>query len=207
VLEEKCFYRSYNILSATYTYGKYLESVQGDEAVSTVGSSTTVTATTAGRGPFDAVSAGDDIVFVVGDNTYVRRVVTKTSLDEVVIDTAVTLVACVSWHFVPFRSGTAVTDGWLACQKYDPKQVSIRPTVLADASGASVSVEIKGFGLDSTPVQVFQKDWVTGTLVAPLDGEIVMIPELAGWVRVGIKGTGFAGTDNVSAYLIGTPKC
>lgn len=207
MLETKTFFRSYNILSATYTYGRYLEQIQGGKAVSTSGSSTTVSATTSGDKPFTGVAAGADIVFVVGDTTYVRKVATKVSDDEITVSTAITLTACVSWHFTPFLSGTAVTDGWLAVQKYESKQVSLRPTVLADASGCSISVEVKGFGLDTSPVQIYTKDFVTGTLTPPLDGEVVLIPELAAAVRVGIKGTGFAGTDDFSAYLIGTPKC
>jgi len=207
MLEQKQFYQNYDIASATYTYGKILEPVQGEQAVSTSGSSTTVAATIANRFPFDPVQVGDILLFYTADQTCLRRKCTaKASGDSITVDSAITLTACVSWYFLPFQVGTAVTDGWHECHHYEVKQVRLQFTVSADASGFSVSIEIKNFVLDTAPVQILTKDYVTGTLAAPLDGEVFVIPELAAAVRVGLKGTGFAGTDNISAWLQGMPR-
>ncbi len=208
MLEQKQFFQNYDLLATTYAYGAIREPIQGQYALSTSGSSTTVAATVADTLPFALVSAGDFIWFYTADQTVVRRKVTaKASGDSITISSATTLTACACWYWLPFETGTAVTVGWHACQKYETKEVQLQFVNSAGASGFDVSIEIKGFGTNTAPVQLIEKHYATGAPASPADGEVFVIPEIASAVRVGLKGTsGFAGTDDISAYLLGMPK-
>lgn len=208
MLEQKQFFQNYNILATTYAYGRILDPIQGQYALSTSGSSTTVSATTAGQLPFALVNAGDLIWFYTADQTVVRRkVATKVDGDSITISSATTLTACAAWYWLPFQTGTAVTDGWHACQKYETKEVTVQFVNAADAGGFTLSIEIKGFGTNTAPIQLIEKAYATGAATSPADSEPFVIPEIAAAVRVGLKGTaGFAGTDDISAYLLGLPR-
>lgn len=200
-LDAKQFYYNYDLDATTYKYGRIGGPqglpVQGKYGLSTVGSSTTVTAV-AGT-PFDPVNIGDVIVFQKGETRIIRKVATKASGSSITVDTAVDLSGgYAGWFFYPFRIGTAATDGWHAIHPYSAVTIWVSITALSAAGGIDFTIEAASPNIDNAPVTVFTKNY------AAAGTEAINIGEVAQALRIGLKGgSGFAGTDSITVWMTG----
>lgn len=203
-MEGKQFYYNYDLDSLSYKYGRIGDStglgIPGRYGVTTVGSSTTVTAVTAGALiAFSMVKVGDIIVFEQPPDTkIIRKVATKVSAGEITVDTAVNLSAGAFFFFYPFTIGTAAGNGWHHVQAYSSATIWVRIDTLAAAGGLDISIEGRSPNIGGSSTTLLTKNYAaTGT-------EAINIGEVVGAVRVGVKGgSGFAGTDVFSIWMTG----
>lgn len=206
MLEQRTFFRNYDILALTYVYGKLEGPHQGYGGVALVSASTTVNAITAGIGTFSPVNVGDFLWFYAGETLVKRKVATKPSSDQITIDSNPGVTANVAaWHYMPFKSGATATDGWVPIQKFEGKaSVLLAFPTIADAGGFDIKIEVKGFEIEAAPIFIIEKHYDQGTTPA---SEEFPIPAIAAAIRVGLKGTaGFAGTDDISVSIAGNPS-
>jgi hypothetical protein len=206
MLEQRSAFRNYDILATTYVYGRIEGPHQGYGGVALVSASTTVNAVTAGIGTFSPVAVGDFLWFYNGETIIKRKVATKASNDQITIDsTPGVTVNIASWYFMPFKNGATAADGWIPIQKFGGKvSVLLLGPTIGDAGGFTFKLEVKGFEQEAAPVLIIEKDYAQAD--APISEEFPL-PATAAAVRIGLKGTaGFAGTDDVSATVIGDPN-
>jgi hypothetical protein len=200
----------YNLTSASVIYctgGAGF--IQSPGSATTVGSSTTVTAS-AGT-PFDPLSVGDAVIF--GGNT-LNIVVTKTSGSVIVLDAAINLVNPTGFRFMHFVCGSTINDGWLPMAVYGRQAVIVWEVISqTTASGIDVQVQCRSSAPDAGPVQVFPACAsaacntflnipASATGVTAATGLIVEEP----WsqCRVGLKiDTTQTGPQSINVYLMG----
>ncbi len=219
--DRKIFYLNYDLDATTFKYGKITAPAggfQGYEGIKTTGASTTIDAVTAGKRPFGHMSVGDYILFYIGETpTTRRRVLTKPSDDQITISGAnVNLGAGItSWYFFPFKIGVTTEDGAHGVEAYETAFVEIEIPTIAAAGGVDISLEIRGRSPASQWFVLLAKTYAAAPAVDVIEvnkKDATGIPA-GGWpnvigsVRLGLKGnTGFAGTDDISAWLTGNPR-
>lgn len=194
--------------NATLKYGRFLDPVPGFNAISTSGSSTTVTGVNNWRGsgsttPFAGFTVGTLLFKRTSDTAAdVNIVSTVTSDSSIVIASAKDYSGGVGgwWHQI-FKSGTETTDGWMVCQNARRKAVKITVTALSSA-GVTYSVEGKGWNLDQAPYQI-----ITGALASatfPANTIEINVLETVAALRVGLRTTSGAPNtaDAVTVTLI-----
>lgn len=108
-----------DITDTSYSYCKFagmngdpFTPMPGIGRIETVGSSTTVTAETAGDAPFTSVLAGDLLLITYGNATYRRRVATRVSATEITVDTAINTTGA-TWSWYKASCGATAADGWI----------------------------------------------------------------------------------------------
>lgn len=142
--------------------------------VITVGSSTTVTAVTAGTGPFQNMSVGDEITFPLATltpagtatppgNESVRYLTAKASADSATLNAAVNL-AVPAGRGYPFtwrkrNCGTAATDGWFSTSNWQDFTIAFQADQ-GDASSLDAAVQCETFGAASAPIQVWTANYL-----------------------------------------------
>jgi hypothetical protein len=198
------FYLNYDLDALTFKYGVILGRERGSGGVKTTGASTTIDAVDSGA--FTPVLVGDYVQFQIGETwTTVRKVLTKPSNDQITISgAAINLGArAPAWYYSPFRIGATAADGALSTDEMTRAWVEFDAPTIAAAGGVDYSIEVKSRTSATWGVSV------AGTFVdaaAVVAAGPIEIPELLGQIRVGLKGTaGFAGTDDISVYLVGQP--
>jgi len=202
MIERKRFYETYDLDALTYKYGRIGGPAglpcQGQGGVKTTGSSTTVTSVTDTVPvlPFGAVNVGDLITFVVPPEVqYSRKVATKTSGDQISVDSAVTLAGTASWYWYPFRIGTTSEYGWHHVSEYRALTVYFDIATLA-SGGVGYSIETRMEG--SNPVVLKEGSFSSPGTYA------VQIEEVVSALRVGLKAvSSYAGTDSISVWVAG----
>ena len=134
------------------------------------------------------------------DTRSVRKVVTKTSGAEIVVDSAIDLgTVGVPFDFYPFKTGSADTSGWHATQMYTGITVYFDVPTLGATGGVDYSVECLSPSLDGARPVV-----VAAATLATITTEAVTVAEITAAVRVGLKGhDDFAGTDSITVWLQG----
>lgn len=147
------------------------EEVRG-KRLKTVGSSTTVSAFTAGTAPFALLAVGDILVFstsgvtpagtvdaTIGLQTF-RQITAKADSDNVTVDAAIDLSTGTGFGFAWYKaaSGTAATDGWVPVTGYDEVHFCWQIT---QSDGASIDVKVEGEDVTarSSPVPMFAKNY------------------------------------------------
>lgn len=206
MLEQRTAFRNYDILATTYVYGKLEGPFQVDKGCALVSASTTVNAVVNGVGTFSPCTVGSFIWFRAGETLIKRKVASVVSPDQITIDSTPGVTANTGcYELMPFKSGATATDGWIPIQKFEGK-VSVLlafPTV-GDAGGFDFKLEVKGFEIENAPIYEIERHYDQAT--TPTSEEFPL-PAMAAAVRVGLKGTaGFAGTDDISASVVGNPS-
>lgn len=211
---QRAFYMNYNLDATTYKYQRIRGPFPGPGGLLTSGSNVAVTAKVAGQGVFSPVKIGDILWIRQGEVENKRKVATYTSPDAITVDSAIDLenggAGYASWDFLPVDIGAAVTDGWHRCSDLYTKQVSLIATALGETDGITFRIEGQLYGpsyAEAKPVPIL----ITTEIVVPKSAEpwttVVAIGEDFAAIRVGVKATTAAtGTDDISAYLVGSPK-
>lgn len=194
---QRTLFYNYDV-PADVTYGRFYDQVNLRGFAKTSGSSTTTTAVEAsgdGATPFDVTQVGDWLLFedLVGAQSF-RRIDTKTSSTEVVVDTAWNLGTGKALKLLPFRSGTTATDGVCFVGTSRNATISYNLTTLA---AASVRLVVEAKMSDPNAV------WTTlfDTTLTATGSDSFSITEPWSFVRLGVEEVGAAGTDVFSAYL------
>lgn len=86
--------------------------IPGIGRIETSGSSTTVTAETAGDAPFTNVAVGDLLYITIGQTVYTRRVATRTSATQITVDAAIDTTGS-AWSWWDASCGATSADGWV----------------------------------------------------------------------------------------------
>jgi hypothetical protein len=190
--------------------------------VLTVGSSTTVTAATAGTGPFQNVSVGDEITFPLGTLTPAgtqtppggesfRYVTAKASADSVTINAAINL-AVPAGRGYPFTwrkrvCGTTATDGWFSTSNWQDFDVTFQADQ-SDATSLDASLECENFGAASAPNQIWTKNYLLAAYGFPGGRTTVAVHDHFDRCRLGVRLTddasdAGANLEKISAYVRG----
>lgn len=117
-------YYNYDVSSTSYIYCKYTGSggspfgaeLKGYGLIKTTGSTTTLDELDAASNSFTGMAAGDLLLIRNAGTgvTSLRRIVTFTSVSQVVVDAAIDLgTAGVTFNWLKQSCGTAATDGWV----------------------------------------------------------------------------------------------
>jgi len=136
------------------------------EKVLTVGSSTTITAVApATTAPFTLVAAGDYLEFVIKGVKYYRVVMTRTSADEVVVDTAIDLSAIATGYPFTYRvraCGTTIADGWFPVAGYKglTALLQIGQMVLTAPGYIDFYVQCRAMGADNDPIDIYSPNTI-----------------------------------------------
>lgn len=193
----------------TLTYGKFSEEIVARKPAKTSGSSTTVSAVTAGDNPFAGFGAGYEL-HVDRDGTHDVVYFTPDGggdLDTGTVDTAV------NWQTGPqgstgrhfryrhFLSGTTAADGWVECRRF--KGIKIQMTVHSfNAASVTFSIEGRNKFPQTGPTVI------TTTQFTATGSDFVDLQPLdAPWdeFRVGVIVAGDTGANSVSAAATLTP--
>lgn len=193
--------------TATLTYGIFSGETTLPKPVTTSGSSTSITAVTAGDGPFNAVGVGDEL-HVDRDGTHdVVYITAIADEDNATVETAV------DWEDGPrgetagrharlrrFLSGTTDDDGWFSV--HGNKSVKIQ-FIVSTINATSITFSVQGriAGSQQSPTDI------TSSVFTATGSDYVDLQPLdADWdeVRVGVQVTGDTGAQDVSAYALGT---
>ena len=156
------FTYKYDVASATMTYctlrgraqSPWLEPIQSNVPIETSGSSTTVTAVTAGTNPFSAIAVGDVLIVYHDNTTDVRLVVAKTDADEVTVDVAVDWSAGYPFSWLQTTCGTTSTDGWLNVEGFEVVQMTVQYEA-GDLDTLDVAWFCKEKGLGANAIRVY----------------------------------------------------
>lgn len=202
-------FEKFNLATASpnFMYGRFSEMRSGRKPLKTSGSSTTVTAVTAGDGPFDELTVGDQIN-VNRDGT-VDTVYIATIVDA---DNGTVTGSGVDWttgpqgapgrhfQFRRFQSGTGATAGWFDARNVQALKIQY---ILTTLNGTSITFQVEGRikGAQQTATIIDSK-----TLTAAGSGFIDVTRMLdAAWdeVRVGAQIAGDSGTNDISVYALG----
>jgi hypothetical protein len=157
------FYQ-FDVDSGTVTYPLYTgqgnspwnADNQGDAPISTVGSSTTVTATTANSLPFATLVVGDLINVTVGSTASTRLITAKASGDSVTVNAAIDLSAQATGYAFRWRKsvgGTAATSGWFDVAPLQSYTISVQYDQ-GDLDALGIRWECRATSLDTQPVYV-----------------------------------------------------
>ena len=182
-------------------------------SIETSGSSTDVTAVTAGTNPFANMAVGD-VIYVVRDNGArdIRIITTHTDADTIVVETAVDWSDGFFFSWMNTTCGTGATDGWINVTGWDTVQMTVQYDA-GDLTTLDVSCFCKEAGLGSTGVRVYPgiaSDCGDGTLngtVCELAsvGDVLAVKvthNAFAYCRIGIGGTVDGGTrDEVAATI------
>lgn len=211
-LHQKLLFWQFDNDSTSLTYCYFDSPNQGFGALETSGANTTVTKvstdTDSSHQPFNPMVAlgttGHMIMFEYPELTFLtRKVNTVSSGTSIVVDSAVTLVACSSWHWRKLNKGTAITDGWVKIDYLKKKTLFIDLKTVSAGGGIDIQVEGRGSGVagqggDKKVIIVPLTNYAAATSVAyPIQEDVT-------WLRVGVCGhTDFSGTDDVTIYVEG----
>lgn len=134
----------------------YGPGITGVARILTSGSSTTVSAVTAGTNPFADLGVGDVIAVRRETATDVVYITAKASADSVTVDTAVDWGNSGSgrqFTWLDLRCGTAITDGWIDVAGTQDKKFSIEYN--AGDSTVDVRLECMDASIGASPVVAY----------------------------------------------------
>jgi hypothetical protein len=198
-LVQKWFYQDYDLDATTYKYGKLSDWRQGWGGFSTSGSSTTVTAATAGIGTFAPLAVGDKVRFLIASG-WVERVVTAVaSPDSITVSSAIDASGGFSaWNYRSRSIGTAITSGLHSLAGLVDVTLYVNWVTKA-ADSIVLSIETVNQG-DQLAHRLYDEITLSAAgVVLPFD-----IEDAVHQLRVGVKaGSSAAGTDVFNAYLEG----
>ena len=181
--------------------------------IKTAGSSTTLTAFSAGTSPFLNLTAGDELS--LSDGTY-AYVVSKSTSDTVVINKAIDLTPTSTTGF-PFSwkkrvCGTTATSGWFNVTRFSEFTLFFQADQ-GDASSLDATLECEILGGASAPNQIWLKNYLLATYGNANTGRTAFSVSSVRFdrCRIGVRLTDDASdvgvaTEKVSAYVIGNVK-
>lgn len=135
--------------------------------VVTSGSSTTVSALTAGEEPFANVAVGDELTFVgmgglpldTAGNEY-RLVTARASADSITVNTAIDIgTTGRTFTYRKRACGTAATDGWFYTGGWQDFTVYVQADQSDAGGGVDVALYCEAFSSASGQTRVFQKTY------------------------------------------------
>lgn len=192
--------------AVNYVYGvmtgangsAWASGIPGTFRLTTSGSSTTFTCSTAGC--FTPVSAGDTILLSTDTVTSTPyRVITKTDVTNVVVDTAANLGATgVIWQWYKETRGTTAASGWAPVHPADLLTFEYN----SGTGTANVVWECRGSGLGASAVQIYPDNSAGAAsrsyAASGSDSRTsVVVPRGYAFCRIGVKGT----SPVVTAYV------
>lgn len=208
------FTYKYDVASSSMTYcgllgrsgNAWLDPIVSSVPIETSGSSTTVTAVTAGSNPFTNLAVGD-VIYVVRDNGVreIRLITAKASADQVTVDTAVNWSDGFPFSWMNNTCGTGADDGWIHVGGWQTVELTVQ-YIAGDLDTLDVTWFCKEGALGSSDIRVYpgpSSDCGDGTLSGTVcqfastgQGLSVKIPNNAfAQCRVGLKyGTTDGGT-------------
>lgn len=209
-LREAVLFWNYELDATSYTYciftgtggDPFGRDNAGRAAIKTTGSSTTVTAVTAGSGPFRDMAVGDYIAVTVDQVVTYRYIATRTDQDNITVTgPRPTDAAAVDWenagagrNFTWRRRtcGTGATAGWINVADFTWVGVQYD---IAQMNATSIDVQIQGRDTTrgSNPVTIWPPNPIgtgvceTGNYTAARICEVVINPNTHSAIRVGFK--------------------
>jgi hypothetical protein len=194
--------------SPNVMYAVFSPVLNARKPATTAGSSTTVTAVTAGDGPFDGLQLGGQLSSLDGNTgvTDVVYVTTYTDQDNIVVDTAVDwttgFTGAPGRHFQyrKFLKGTTADDGWFNTRTAAGLKIQVIVTTIL-ATSITFTFEGRIKGAQQAPTTI-----TTKTFTAAGSEYVDVQPLDAPWdeVRVGVQVAGASGAQSISAYALGT---
>jgi hypothetical protein len=156
----------YNVTSASYQACKTIgtgspiqQPIALPAPVKTSGSNTTFTAVTAGTGPFTGLAAGDVLILPTSTagtgRTQMRSIITWTSADTVVVDTAYDLGTSSVLSRYKQLCGGGDDDGWTNVKGLINVGLQIQIFAQNTATGIDMVVECRASQPSSLPTQVY----------------------------------------------------
>lgn len=151
-------YYNYDVSSTSYIYCKYTGSggspfgaeLKGYGLIKTTGSTTTLDELDAASDSFTGMAVGDLLIIRNSTTgaTSLRRIVTFTSVSQVVVDAAINLgTAGVAFNWLKQSCGTAATDGWVdAALFYRLTFERVLTTLNATSIQTQVECQLNGVG-------------------------------------------------------------
>lgn len=203
---ERILYFNWDNDSTTLKYGKYAVLWSpGKALISTSGSSTTVTADTAGS--FADVKVGDllrvltDPYGSTGPSFSTVRITAKADDDEITVSSALDLTAAGPWQYLVAEvPATGTAAGWFNVAADAGKTVHVTLTTVAATGGIELVIEGKGPSGFISPIH-------SVTYTAATDEIPIPVGEDVEFLRVGLRGVDdFAGTDVISVVYTSTER-
>jgi len=153
----------YDLDSATFVYPRLTGAngtpwggpIGGPNRVKTAGSSTTISAETAGNAPFRDVAVNDVLVITIGNAVNVRVVLTHPDNDTVTVNTVIDIVTPVGFGYFKSGTGTGADAGWFDVS--GNYSISVSPQYDAGdlAGGLDLRVECMPQGINAQPQQAY----------------------------------------------------
>jgi hypothetical protein len=200
-------YYNYDVSSTSYIYCKYTGSggspfgaeLAGYGRIKTTGSSATLDELDSASDSFTGMAVGDLLIirFPGTTTTSLRRIVTFTSVSQVVVDAAIDLgTAGMAFTWLRQSCGTAATDGWVDAGGFMRLNFErVLTTINATSIQTQVECQLNGLG---TAIIATDSSTVAGTFTYPVSAGV--------WdsCRMGVKVTTDTGAQSLSggmAYL------
>lgn len=192
--------------SPNFMYGRFSEMLTARKPLKTSGSSTTVAAVTAGDGPLDEMTVGDQVNVNRDGSVDTVYIATITDGDNGTVSSAV------NWQTGPggssgrhfqfrrFQSGTTASSGWFDAHNVQALKIVYN---VATLNGTSITIQVEG---RVKGAQQFAVPIETRVVTVAGNGFIDVTRMLdAAWdeVRVGLQVAGDSGAQSVSAYALG----
>lgn len=201
-------YYNYDVASTSYIYCKYTGTtgspfgaqMPGYGRIKTTGSTTTVDEFDAASDSFTGMAVGD-LLFIRNSTTGVvstRRIVTFSSVSQVVVDAAIDLgTAGVAFTWMRQSCGTAATDGWVDTGEfYRLTFERVLTTINATSIQTQVECQLNGVGIQ---IMDTNSATVAGTYSLPISTGV--------WdsCRMGVKVTTDGGVQSLSGGIAYMP--
>lgn len=201
-------FQSYDAPASTDPiFGRFGPDLCGQGPLTTSGSSTTVTAVTAGREPFRGLTVGSELSVNRDGTRDVRYLAAiDAGLDQATLDTAANWEAGPggstgrTFHYRLFQAGQAVTDGWVGVREFDSVTI-LYELVSFNATDVTLYVEGRIKGPQGNPITL-----VTPIVLTAAGEGAIVIPETVDEIRFGVLVDTDGGANVLNAYLLGRPR-
>ena len=185
-LVRQTLFENYDLDATTLTYGVFAETWSTDETklVNTSGSSTTITAVTAGQKPFNSVAAGDQIQFEFVDTGPAVRLVVSVAADKdsVVVDTAITIATAGKlFKYRKWYSGTVAASGWFGGGYCIDKALAVRVAQMNVTGTVDIQLECDIPGTGSAGINIYTKSY------SAAGSDLIVVTEFCERFRLGLK--------------------
>ena len=191
-----------DITDTSYSYckmkglnGDPFEPMLGTGRIETSGSSTTVTAETAGDVPFAPVSVGDLLLISYGGTTYRRLVTARASDTSITINAAIDTTGA-TWSWYKAACGATAADGWIGASSAWAMTFEVAVTTI-NATSIGYIVECRIGGLAGAQM-------AASTITTATTAQYSFNSQTAGsWdeCRLGLKVNTDTGVQSVSASV------
>lgn len=164
---------TYTAVCTTGANGNTLDSsIQGRGKIGNSSSSTTVTAEDGALDVFDLLAVGDIVWINVAGATYERRIDTKTSADEVVLNTAIDLSADADGYTFSWFDSTSTTGDscWIPVRAFSDWIFTAAVEQISVTGGIDVALQCKPYGSGAAAITASS---VTNVTTAGIAGRIM----------------------------------